>query len=109
MNGKGSKPRPLSVDRKTFENNWDRIFGKKIPEKIELSSYWSDDGEYEAIVLKENGAFIVEIYQNCVFVDRLTKGIVDRKDAEMKAEAAVTEKWWLEDKYAGEEKTEFYS
>ena len=27
--GKGSKPRPYSVDKETFENNWDRIFGKK--------------------------------------------------------------------------------
>jgi hypothetical protein len=29
MSGKGSKPRPLSVPRKTFEDNWDRIFSKK--------------------------------------------------------------------------------
>ena len=28
-NGKGSKPRPFSVDRKTFEENWDRIFSAK--------------------------------------------------------------------------------
>lgn len=27
--GKGSKPRPLSIPRKQFENNWDRIFGQK--------------------------------------------------------------------------------
>jgi hypothetical protein len=26
--GKGDKPRPLSVDRKTFDSNWDRIFKK---------------------------------------------------------------------------------
>jgi hypothetical protein len=24
--GKGSSPRPLSVDKKTFDNNWDKIF-----------------------------------------------------------------------------------
>lgn len=24
--GKGSRPRPYSVDRSTFESNWDRIF-----------------------------------------------------------------------------------
>lgn len=30
--GKGSKPRPYSVDQKTFENNWDAIFGKKKKE-----------------------------------------------------------------------------
>jgi hypothetical protein len=27
--GKGSKPRPFSVDQKTFDNNWDMIFSKK--------------------------------------------------------------------------------
>lgn len=27
--GKGSSPRPLSVDKKTFDNNWDNIFKKK--------------------------------------------------------------------------------
>ena len=26
--GKGSKPRPIDVDRKTYESNWDRIFNK---------------------------------------------------------------------------------
>jgi hypothetical protein len=29
MSGKGSKPRPYSVDQKTFESNWDSIFNKK--------------------------------------------------------------------------------
>jgi hypothetical protein len=29
MAGKGSKPRPLSVPRKVFEDNWDKIFGNK--------------------------------------------------------------------------------
>ena len=27
--GKGSRPRPYSVDKKKFDDNWDRIFGKK--------------------------------------------------------------------------------
>jgi hypothetical protein len=35
MSGKGSRPRPFTVDRKTFESNWDKIFGKKkIQKKI---------------------------------------------------------------------------
>jgi len=33
MSGKGSKPRPFSVDRKTFESNWERIFKKKSNKK----------------------------------------------------------------------------
>lgn len=28
MSGKGSSPRPFSVDQKTFSNNWDKIFNK---------------------------------------------------------------------------------
>lgn len=27
--GKGSKPRPFSVDQKTFDTNWEAIFGEK--------------------------------------------------------------------------------
>ncbi len=27
--GKGSKPRPFSVDQKTFDSNWDNIFNKR--------------------------------------------------------------------------------
>ena len=29
MAGKGSRPRPYSVDLNTFDNNWDNIFGNK--------------------------------------------------------------------------------
>lgn len=29
MNGKGSKPRPLSVPQKQFDESWDAIFGAK--------------------------------------------------------------------------------
>lgn len=38
--GKGSKPRPIVIDRKTFEKNWDRIFNK--PKSKECS--WKEDG-----------------------------------------------------------------
>ena len=33
--GKGSKPRPYSVDQTTFGLNWDAIFGKKEQAVIE--------------------------------------------------------------------------
>ena len=29
MSGKGSTPRPFSVDQDKFASNWERIFGKK--------------------------------------------------------------------------------
>lgn len=28
MAGKGSKPRPFSVDQQTFDDNWDKIFSQ---------------------------------------------------------------------------------
>jgi hypothetical protein len=31
MSGKGDAPRPLSVDRRTFDDNWARVFGPKRP------------------------------------------------------------------------------
>ena len=34
--GKGSKPRPLSVDQQTFDANWEKIFGSaKVRKEIE--------------------------------------------------------------------------
>jgi hypothetical protein len=33
--GKGSNARPFSVDKQTFDNNWERIFGKKSPKEKE--------------------------------------------------------------------------
>ena len=36
--GKGSRPRPFSVDKKTFDDNWNTIFGRKKktePEKFD--------------------------------------------------------------------------
>ena len=32
MSGKGSRPRPFSVDQNTFSSNWDAIWGKKKAE-----------------------------------------------------------------------------
>ncbi len=37
MSGKGSSPRPFSVPRKTYEDNWEKIFSKK-KEKEEKNS-----------------------------------------------------------------------
>ena len=48
MSGKGSKPRPYSVDRDTFDNNWDRIFNKQnkqeqaLQEMVRISEEMGD-------------------------------------------------------------------
>ena len=39
MNGKGDKARPLSVDKQTFDTNWDAIFGKR---KKTIIEQWKD-------------------------------------------------------------------
>ena len=53
MSGKGSRPRPYSVDQKTFDSNWDAIFGKKNKEepKQEQSGYNSG---VECLLAKQN-------------------------------------------------------
>ena len=50
-NGKGSTPRPFSVDIKTYKNNWDNIFGSKEKDVCEYSglpstSSYEDTDEY---------------------------------------------------------------
>lgn len=41
--GKGSRPRPYSVTQKTFESNWDAIFGKQ--DKQEVTEKGADEGD----------------------------------------------------------------
>lgn len=52
MAGKGSRPRPFSVDQKTFDTNWDNIFNKnkktdaeKFDEAIMKDEYYDLDKE----------------------------------------------------------------
>lgn len=33
MNGKGSKPRPLSIPKEVYDTNWDKIFKKPKKKK----------------------------------------------------------------------------
>jgi hypothetical protein len=43
MSGKGSAPRPYSVPRKVYDNNWDKIFGKKAKDNKENREPKSED------------------------------------------------------------------
>lgn len=53
--GKGSKPRPFSVDTETFDNNFDRIFGKKVNRVIvdEVEELITRNNEETQEVLKQ--------------------------------------------------------
>jgi hypothetical protein len=43
--GKGSSPRPFSVDQKTFANNYDAIFRKPDPKVVQDSENENDEFE----------------------------------------------------------------
>lgn len=49
--GKGSSPRPYSVDHSTFESNWDRIFGKK--QKIDDNTGTSNNEYYDMLTTED--------------------------------------------------------
>jgi predicted transcriptional regulator len=79
--GKGSKSRPLGVDRKQFENNWDKIFAApdrdlayesdnplERPIETKVSSFFSDNGKKEAVVLLTDKGFMVELYEQSRYI-----------------------------------------
>jgi hypothetical protein len=43
--GKGSRPRPLSVSRRTFDQNWSKIFGDKKLEQLNQAQATAEDDE----------------------------------------------------------------
>lgn len=45
--GKGSSPRPFSVDQQTYGNNYDAIFRKKTPQEQDDAK--AEDAEFERI------------------------------------------------------------
>ncbi len=47
--GKGSKPRPYSVDQKTFDDNWNKIFSKKKEDNTGVTQ-----NEYQDILSTED-------------------------------------------------------
>lgn len=55
MNGKGDKRRPSTVDKNTFDNNWDKIFNKKT--KV-LDGMWEHN-------CKHNGLLFCSVDEAC--------------------------------------------
>ena len=49
--GKGSAPRPFSVDKKTFDDNWDRIFKrqKELKDNVDKLNKELDDKKKSSI------------------------------------------------------------
>ena len=78
MSGKGSKPRPLSVKQNEFDAQWDLIFGGKSMKydehkrnvyiTEEISKHWSENGRKEAIVMKSESGYSVELYEQSRYI-----------------------------------------
>ncbi len=56
MSGKGSKPRPYSVDQETFTSNWDKIFSNKTKQEEALQEM--------VRISEEMGAYVDEPIDN---------------------------------------------
>ena len=65
MAGKGSKPRPISVDQITFDQNWDRIFGKKTTTQWDHYSDLPSVGAYDIPVLENEEMWSQRIIDEC--------------------------------------------
>lgn len=52
--GKGSAPRPFSVDQKTFEDNWDRIFKRQKELKDSVDNLNKDLDRKDDVKPKDN-------------------------------------------------------
>jgi len=63
MNGKGDTPRPFSVDRKTFESNWDDIFSK--PKKTEMLREVNYDNMWKHSCTVEMGVMWIGKNETC--------------------------------------------
>lgn len=64
MSGKGSAPRPYSVDQTTFDQNWDRIFGKKNAQWDHYSDLPSVDA-YDIPVLENEEMWSQRVIDEC--------------------------------------------
>ena len=62
MNGKGDKRRPMTVQYDLFEDNWDRIFGKKEPQPLREVSY---DGMWQHSCTVEMGVMWIGKDETC--------------------------------------------
>ena len=62
--GKGDKPRPLSVDQKTYARNWETVFGEKSNqcEYSGLPSISSYDDEYQIFLIEVKSGMFWEWY-----------------------------------------------
>ena len=54
MAGKGDKRRPREVDKKTFENNWDKIFKKKKENPLPFTDAKPNEKMFDYLNIKND-------------------------------------------------------
>ena len=54
MAGKGDKRRPREVDKKTFEDNWNRIFKKKKENPLPFTDSKPNENMFDDLNLKND-------------------------------------------------------
>jgi len=65
MSGKGCVPRPYSVDRTIFDQNWDRIFGKKNAAQWDHYSDLPSVDAYDMPVLENEEMWSQRVIDEC--------------------------------------------
>lgn len=76
MSGKGSKRRPTQVNQELVDRNWDMIFGGKMAKHEhkrgmiteEISRHMSENGKKEAVVIRTEKGYMVELYEKSKYV-----------------------------------------
>lgn len=95
MAGKGDKPRPMKVDRDTYNSNWDQIFrkadkvhihndGHEILVQENVSEHWSHENDRTATVVKSHKGHSVQFYEGSQLirtVDMFEKSLTYAEDA----------------------------
>lgn len=69
MTGKGSKVRPMKIDKAQFEDNWDRIFGGKKEDEVPVTNTGSENPNIHDVwnFAKQHGHLHVDGYRKDAF------------------------------------------
>ena len=84
--GKESAPRPLSVDRETFDKNFDKVFNRTkvrvsgVPYEVEVSDIVAELERENFMLRTRNERLEQEIKENDAIINRLTIDLANEKN-----------------------------
>ena len=68
MAGKGDKRRPREVDKKTFEDNWNRIFKKKKENPLPFTDSKPNENMFDDLNLEQSKLLPTQIQLEYSFI-----------------------------------------